>query len=1513
MLSANCPTEQELRDYIIGRLGERDLEPINQHVLACTTCENTITRLEQDSDTLVELLRKTDVPEVMIDPKTDGRQPRGNEDRKANKAFLPELPKALGQYELLSILGHGGMGAVYLARHQSLDKKVAVKILPPLPSTNGEFVARFQREMRTAGKLDHPAIVRTTDAGEQEGFHFLVMEVIDGWNLSQIASLEGCLRVADACELIRQAAIGLAYAHEKGIVHRDIKPSNLMLDREKKVRILDFGLAQVGFWDSEYAEITTVGQLMGTLDYMAPEQAERGGAVDYRADLYSLGATLFRLLTGRPPLAPAPDLSPLEKLRLLATSKAPRLRSLIPSASQPLSEVVDALLSRNPSQRPASAIHVAESLEPFCRDADLATLLQRAAAQPPREDSARNIRPRLRRSLKQGEHEWNTEEDAKPSHFQDMNHPLGGRTRSPWRTVLVALLTGAFSMIFAGILFILETSKGSLVITSEVDAHIKLLRHDETGEAKDLGDIVITPGAQVTRLKSGRYEIILDGPSDAFTINNGAFSIRNGETVIATITPKLDFASGSNPPIAQPALSLATNEVANPQQNPSRPPEATYQGRTLQEWLQSLQVERDEMAITEAIQALSSLEDASNRSQVREHIIAFLRRSPSYFKRFPVALIVLHKCSGEEFLNSVNLLIEEMAENERPQGVLALMPFLADPPEYDSASMERLLSHVESALHHADSEEALKLALAFRRIAFLTPAKKLTSQLQSRVLFIFSNTPTLTLENFWLSPKDLPVGGEARLSSSKILLQEIARKALAVLDTKDAHSEPPPATRALAWIVLRLMIQDGYTLSDDEKTQLHAILRSTLEQPDLSLVEVNIERVTEAIVLPRWLSANMFTMVRQDAKSIAFTNLQILALNTIEQAGLQERFQDELQTFLKKLDDMPLCFLVLLNVDSSKPLSWDGWMRQKDEKIETDILLAQFLYGQTASMLGESRDAIYARFRERRLVDEKYYVRDWIRRYEKDPTTSIGLIKFNLPREPDAFVAEFLRKHFANWIGTGSRTMIESEEKLELWIRSAGEGFMPAFAELILESTSDVQEILLSVDLSKYSTLICSDPSSLERLFQLSGHRFEGQANILDNVRTSRMLRFLRNLLSVRSKVGMNGQRAIIEHLGKFPQLTDETFWLNHQTSNTNNIESAFSFAAPMRAEKLRRAIELLESRQVNDGRIRCQAWMIARRYFSELTSLPEAYSQKLQRAIVETCSEMDLMNNREAMLKLELVPSIFEPDTVPAFAPQKLRDVSALSFPIIDRVKAPRYRDLQPIANEFILAFNLLLDQPEPIRLQLTSQFQNKLVQLCDTVEMESFQLHPSGFDTTSDGTVDSIQERTNRSWVRFVGNRLTHGGPTEPMVLHSLHLQAAALLQRDVNALANRPFDRYRESEQKRIREIQPRDTLSIFIPGILPQSGDPPVLQAGTKPPVIGYPVVVTKAGTIELPILGTVETKELTPDQLRESIVKKAVETLGTEPKGITVQFLVRSDELVELRNIAGPNPLPPKIP
>jgi serine/threonine protein kinase len=288
----------------------------------------------------------------------------------------------IGNYLILDKLGQGGMGMVFKARHRRLGKLGALKILPPSFARDPTAVQRFRREIQAAGRLQHPNLVAAQDADEDRGVHFLVMNYVDGRDLDRIVHESGPLPVAQAVDCLIQAARGLEAAHAQGIIHRDIKPGNLML-AAGTVRVLDLGLARIvdatnPFSKSAAGRLTQSGMYMGTIDYMAPEQAEDSHRVDHRADIYSLGCTLHYLLTGREPF---PAETVLKRLVAHMERTPPALSVARPEVPPALDAAYHKMMAKRPEDRPASMIEVVALLE-ACKEA--AAQADRAPAKAPR-------------------------------------------------------------------------------------------------------------------------------------------------------------------------------------------------------------------------------------------------------------------------------------------------------------------------------------------------------------------------------------------------------------------------------------------------------------------------------------------------------------------------------------------------------------------------------------------------------------------------------------------------------------------------------------------------------------------------------------------------------------------------------------------------------------------------------------------------------------------------------------------------------------------------------------------------------------------------------------------------------------------------------------------------------------------------------------------------------------------------------------------------------------------------
>jgi len=236
---------------------------------------------------------------------TDTQPAAGDPAQPKPPPFVPPRPEELAahfpQLEILELIGHGGMGAVYKARQPSLDRLVALKILPPGVAQGAGFAERFTREARALARLSHPNIVAVYDFGQAAGMPYFVMEYVDGPNLRELEH-GGKLAPREALQIVPQICAALQFAHDEGIVHRDIKPENILLDKKGRVRIADFGIAKLIGETVPDAGLTGAGDVVGTAHYMAPEQREQPLAVDHRADIFSLGVVFYELLTGELPI-----------------------------------------------------------------------------------------------------------------------------------------------------------------------------------------------------------------------------------------------------------------------------------------------------------------------------------------------------------------------------------------------------------------------------------------------------------------------------------------------------------------------------------------------------------------------------------------------------------------------------------------------------------------------------------------------------------------------------------------------------------------------------------------------------------------------------------------------------------------------------------------------------------------------------------------------------------------------------------------------------------------------------------------------------------------------------------------------------------------------------------------------------------------------------------------------------------------------------------------------------------
>jgi len=493
------PSPADLQAYAVGALSDDAARAVESHLAECPEC--LAVAVAAPDDTLVTLLRSAETSQAgPVTPGSAFAETVGLS--RADTSVPTNRPTALAdhpKYRLIRPLGRGGMGHVWLAEHTLMNRPVALKLVRPEFLDRPEAVERFRREVRAAAKLNHANIVAAHDAEQAGGTHFLVMEYIDGETLAERIEA-GPVSIADACRWTIDAARGLDHARTNGLIHRDVKPHNLILERATgRVKVLDFGLAGVAA--GERSGLTGGNVVIGTPDYIAPEQAEDARTADTRSDVYSLGCTLYHLLAGRPPFGGE---SVLKKLDAHRNQQAQSLTAIRQDMTPALAELVARMLAKDPADRPQTPREVAAALEDI--------LAGRGSGDPP-------VRARRLRDD-------------------------GGRgRRSVW--IGISIATAVAALLGFGIyvfLVIPRLTTGTLVIQTDANDDVRALIRDKEIQivVKDKAShevvrvIDLKSETSVTLPGSTFYELELRAP-EGLRLSANSFGMRKGEEFVVLI------------------------------------------------------------------------------------------------------------------------------------------------------------------------------------------------------------------------------------------------------------------------------------------------------------------------------------------------------------------------------------------------------------------------------------------------------------------------------------------------------------------------------------------------------------------------------------------------------------------------------------------------------------------------------------------------------------------------------------------------------------------------------------------------------------------------------------------------------------------------------------------------------------------------------------------------------------------------------------------------------------------
>lgn len=511
-----CLTGESMERLAQGELQTAELSRIEVHIESCEYCRRLLESAAFDSfwnnEVLPVLRIPSDVDGIPCDQKADGHEDQELESvlKLLGPTDDPHKLGRIGIYEVVGIIGRGGMGVVFKAFDAALNRFVAIKMLLPHLAVSGAARKRFAREGQAAAAVIDDNVLPIYSVAEWQGVPYLVTQYSRGVTLQKRVQDQGPLELKEILRIGMQTARGLAAAHAQGLVHRDVKPSNILLDGTvERALLTDFGLARA----VDDASITRTGIIAGTPQYMSPEQA-RGGSVDTRSDLFGLGCVLYTMCTGRPPFRAENSYA---VLRLITDAEPRPIQEVNPDIPDWLCEIVSKLMAKSPADRFESAGEVATLLEQ-----SLAHVQQPATVELP-------------------------EQLRVPSNTQK------SRRLAAWTWMATAVAITALGLL--GFVITLSSSEGTILIESAVDD----VRIQVTQSDKVVRELTVTKAGQQIRVAAGTYEIVLEGNADGIAIENGQVNLRRGGTEIVKLTYQ-HIARTTTPTVGSTTADWASSE-----------------------------------------------------------------------------------------------------------------------------------------------------------------------------------------------------------------------------------------------------------------------------------------------------------------------------------------------------------------------------------------------------------------------------------------------------------------------------------------------------------------------------------------------------------------------------------------------------------------------------------------------------------------------------------------------------------------------------------------------------------------------------------------------------------------------------------------------------------------------------------------------------------------------------------------------------------------------------------------